>query len=419
MEFLPARILAFACWVVLAVCKTATATPHAEVALSPGSGMSASAQGAVPRVLTMDGSHLARVRESLQRGESRYKHALTVLEVDADGMINMASVSVMEKSIAPPSGDMHDYMSQAPYWWPDPSKPDGLPYIRRDGQRNPEVDRITDHKNLMWLSDAVPTLGLAFYFTGRRAYAEQAARLVRAWFIDPATRMNPNLEFGQGIPGRAAGRAAGIIETRYLPDIIDGVMLLQGSSAWSASDAGALESWMQSYAKWLLGSALGREDARRHNNQETWYDQQLIALSLYTGETAVGRKSLETVRAAIGKEFMPDGSQPRELQRTRAWSYSIFNLMAYMRVAAMSSRLGVDLWHYHTPDGRSLRRGVDYLVPFATRERHFPFRQIGGFRPSALHPVLRRAALGWKNAGYRDIARQIGGGTARLELMFP
>lgn len=367
----------------------------------------------------MDGSHLARVRASLQGGDSRYKHALTVLEVKADGMLNAPPVSVMEKSVAPPSGDMHDYMSQAPYWWPDPSKPNGLPYIRKDGQRNPEVDRITDHKNLMWLSKAVPTLGLAYYFTGREAYAEQAARLVRVWFLDPATRMNPNLQFGQGIPGRATGRAAGIVETRYLPDIIDGVMLLQGSPAWSASDDKALESWMRAYDKWLLGSSLGKQEAKRYNNQETWYDGQVIALSLYTGQTAVARQGLQTVRAAIGREFMPDGSQPRELRRTRAWTYSIFNLMAYMRVAAMGSREGVDLWHYHTPDGRSLRRGVDYLVAFATGERHFPYRQIGGFQPSALHPVLLWAALGWNDARYRAIAQQIGGGTAILELTFP
>jgi hypothetical protein len=223
---------------------------------------------------------------------------------------------------------------------PDATKPDGLPYIRKDGQRNPEVDRITDHKNLLWLSDALPTLGLAFYFTGREAYADQAARLVRVWFLDPATRMNPNLQFGQGIPGRETGRAAGIVETRYLPDIIDGAMLLRGSSAWSPSDDEALRSWMLSYVRWLLGSTLGKEEAKRYNNQETWYDEQVIALSLFTAQATVARHSLETVRAAIGREFMPDGSQPRELRRTRAWSYSIFNLMAYMRIAAMGSRLG-------------------------------------------------------------------------------
>ena len=68
----------------------------------------------------------------------------------------------MDKTITPPSGDKHDYMSQAPYWWPDPAKADGRPYIRRDGQRNPEINRLTDHDNLGRLTSAVATLGLAY-----------------------------------------------------------------------------------------------------------------------------------------------------------------------------------------------------------------------------------------------------------------
>src|SRR3954466_4902684 len=109
----------------------------------------------------------------------------------ADRALEQKPVSVMDKKKVPPSGDKHDYLSQAPYWWPDPAKPDGKPYIRKDGQRNPEIDAIADHDNLGRLGDAVATLGLAYAYTGREVYAAHAARLVRAWFLDPATRMNP------------------------------------------------------------------------------------------------------------------------------------------------------------------------------------------------------------------------------------
>jgi hypothetical protein len=373
----------------------------------------------IPPLLMINGAHVAGVRASLRAGEPQFQGALAALEAAANRALNVAPMSVMDKPVTPLSGDKHDYMSQAPYWWPNPSTPSGQPYISKDGQRNPEIDRITDRANLGRLDTAVSALGLAYYFTGREEYAQHAAELARVWFLDPATRMNPNLRFGQGIPGIAEGRAAGIIETRLLPDIIDGVILLQGSPAWTAADDNSLKEWMREFLTWLLESPLGRAEAVRANNQETWYDVQIVALALYTGETDVALRRLGGVPDDIAQEFEPDGRQPRELERTRAWDYSIFDLNAFLHLAELGERVGVDLWNYSTADGRSLRNGVDYLVPFATGEKLFPYQQITKFDPSALHPILRRAAVGWKEPKYRALAEQIGGGTSRLQLTVP
>jgi len=231
--------------------------------------------------------------------------------------------------------------------------------------------------------------------------------------------MNPHLRFGQGIPGITEGRPAGIVETRFLPRIIDGVTLLRDSPAWTAADDDAFKNWMRTYLHWLLDSPLGRDELGRGNNQETWADVQVATLALYTGQTEVARKTLEGARVDIAGEFEPDGRQPRELARTRAWDYSVFNLTAFLDLATLGNRVGVDLWNYRTPDGRSLRQGVDYLVPFAIGEKRFPYQQITQFHPSALHSVLRRAAVGWNDPRYREVAEQIGGGTAQLELTLP
>jgi hypothetical protein len=363
--------------------------------------------------------HIATVRERLQRNDAALQPALAALEADAAKALALAPMSVMDKTLTPPSGDKHDYMSQAPYWWPDPTKPDGKPYVRKDGERNPEIDRITDHDNLGRLTGAVATLGLAFHLTGRQEYAVKASRLVRVWFHDPATRMNPHLRFGQGIPGINEGRGIGIIETRALPEMLDGVLLLAGSSAWTADDDKALQSWMRAYLTWLVESQHGKDESRNGNNHETWYDVQVAGLALYTGQPDVARRTLEGSRERIARHFETDGRQPRELERTRSWDYSIFNLRAFFDLAALGERVGVDLWNHASPDGRSLKRGLDFLAPYAAGERKWALPQITPFRPGELHPLLRRASAAWTEPGYCTLASRIGGGSPRLDLTTP
>ena len=316
-------------------------------------------------------------------------------------------MSVMDKDVTPPSGDKHDYMSQAPYWWPDPSKPDGKPYIRKDGQRNPEIDRITDRDNLGRLTAPSPRSALAFYFTGRQDYAQHAARLVRVWFLDPATRMNPDLQFGQGIPGVAEGRSAGIIETRFLPNIIDGVTLLQGSSAWTTADDAALKEWMRAFLNWLLESPLGREEATRGNNQETWYDVQVVALALYTGQPDVARKTLEGARTESADEFEPDGTPAARARAHTRVGLQHLRPDRVPHLASLGERVGVDLWNHRPADGRSLRTGLEYLMPFATGGKRFPHQQItipsfrASSRPSARGRRLERAEIPGHRAANR------------------
>jgi hypothetical protein len=379
----------------------------------------AGAQTAPPSLLLLDGRHVADVRARLLTGDARLKTALTTLEGEARKALAMTPVSVMDKKLTPPSGDKHDYMSQAPYWWPDPARPDGRPYIRKDGVRNPEISGISDRDSLGRLGGAGSARGRADHQKGEPEYARHAARLIRVWFLDPATRMNPHLRFGQGIPGINEGRGIGIIETRGLPDILDAVRLLSGASAWTASDDRALQDWMRAYVTWLVESPHGQDEGKNGNNHETWYDVQVASLALYTGQTDLARRTLERSRGRIASHFEPDGRQRRELERTRSWDYSAFNLTAFFNLAHLGGRVGVDLWNHRTHDGRSLRQGLDFMVPVAAGERKWTFDQITDYRPGELHWLLRRAAVAWKEPKYRELADRIGGGNARMDLTVP
>ena len=324
----------------------------------------------------------------------------------------------MDKSVAPPSGDKHDYMSQGPYWWPDPSKPHGLPYIRRDGEHNPEIKKITDFEEMGRMSQCSRDLALAWYLTGKDAYANRAALLLRTWFLNPATKMNPNLNFGQGIPGITTGRGTGIIDSHVLVPVIDTAGLLAGSAAWTAADNRGLRDWFTQYLQWMRTSTIGRDEDAARNNHGSWYDVQVTGFALFTGDGAVAADTLERAKARrIAVQIEPDGRQPLELARTNAWGYSNFNLEALCELATLGQAAGIDLWHFRTADGRSIRAAIDFLVPYASGEKQWDYQQIGGFRADALAPTLRRAQIAYHDPKYGELADRLDSGKHNLDML--
>jgi hypothetical protein len=341
--------------------------------------ISASAQATNPRVFILDAKQLAPDLVKLERAA---RNALT-----------SGPFTVTSKAATPPSGDKHDYMSQAPYFWPDPNRPNGLPYIRRDGERNPEIDKITDHRVMDQMESAVETLALAYHSTRNEEYAARAATLLRTFFLDPATRMNPNLQFGQAIPGVNTGRGIGLIETRGLTRIVDAVGLLAGSKAWTVADQRGMEQWFAAFLHWMLESKNGRDEAAAKNNHGTFYDVQVVSFALFVGQADLAKSVLETAKTKrIAVQIEPDGRQPLELARTKSWSYSVMNLDGLMLLARLGEDVDVDLWNYETRDGRSIRKALEFLKPFASGEKKWSYQQLGEWPPQLLLPLIRRAA---------------------------
>ena len=319
----------------------------------------------LPRVFALDPRALAEVKTKIAAGDHSFDAPLAQLTHEADCALGEGPWSVVDKLVVPPSGDKHDYLSLARYFWPDPSKPDGLPYIARDGEVNPEIWTIPDHKNFDTLMDNVLTLGLVYYFSGEERYAEYTARLMRVWFLDDATRMNPHLNFTQGVRGESAGRNAGIIETRELAQVVDAIGLLAGSKAWTEDDQRGMTEWCVRFLDWLLNSDLGRKEAKQRNNHGTFYDAQVVALAFFVGADAVARKFLQhATTERIPQQIEANGIQPFELARTIAWHYHVFNLQALYRLASFGERVRLDIWNFATSDGRSLRAATDFLVPY-------------------------------------------------------
>jgi hypothetical protein len=255
---------------------------------------------------------------------------------------------------------------------------------------------------------AVETLSLEYFFYDDEKCAGKAAQLIRAWFVNSATRMNPNLEYAQFIPGVNTGRGIGLIETRGLTRVVDAIGLLAGSKSWADSDQQNLEQWFSRFLQWMLESKHGRAEAAAKNNHGTYYDLQVTSFALFLGKKDLARQTLEAAREKrIAAQIEPDGRQPLELARTKAWSYSVGNLDGLMLLASLGERVGIDLWHYTTANGRGIRTALNYLVPFAFGEKKWPDQQIGEWQPEILFPLIRRCAVRFGDNHCRALVKKL------------
>lgn len=352
-------------------------------------------------LLLIQPSRLAELKTA--KPDSPAAKRLTQLLAEADAAMELPTITITENPNLQASGDPHDYFSTAPYYWPNPNTPDGMPYIRKDGERNPDRAKLSDQEPMLQMLRAAEVLAIAYHITGQEKYATSAARLLRGFFLDPKTRMNPNLNHSQGVPGGVAGRSYGVIDTLLFIKLPDILTLLDPSTAWTSKDREGFSTWCAEFADWLCKNPLAVEEKAAINNHGVTYDLQLAAVLLAAGKEDKARDILKTsLPSRMDSQIKPDGSQPEELARTTSWNYSCFNLRYLAKAATMARALDIDLWHHVAPDGSgSLRAAMLYLVPYLKEPQLWKAPQI-----KKLEPSEARAWLGSGAAVYPDTAIQ-------------
>jgi len=271
------------------------------------------------------------------------------------------------------TGGLHDFFSEGDYWWPDPQNPDG-PYIQRDGMTNP--DNFVEHRRaLMRLSVQVPALVAAWKLTRDARYAQHAALHLRAWFIDPSTRMNPHLQFAQAIHGRFTGRGTGIIDTIHLVEVARAIEVMVGSGAMTVREHEAIKAWFTAYLRWMTTNQNGIDERDAKNNHGTCWVMQVAAFAHLTGD----QKLLDYCRDRFKTVLLPnqlaaDGSFPQELRRTKPYGYSLFNLEAMAAVCQILSTAQDNLWTFQLSDGRNMARAMEYMTPFIREKKTWPLK---------------------------------------------
>jgi hypothetical protein len=324
-----------------------------------------------PGTALLDGKKLVGIRDSLQKSpSSSLKNALATLKKSADAALSAGPWSVMDKTQKPPSGDKHDYYSQAPHWWPSTtqtsSNPLGCPYVQKDGDRNPAVDDISDHAERDAAFAAIHDLALAWFFTGNANYAKRAELDARTWFLNSATRQSPNMTYAQVIPCDPTLHGTGIIEaSESVPNLLDGLEVLgSGAPGWTSSDQSGMKAWFSSLLGWLRTSGQGKAEAAATNNHGTYYDVLESTVAVYLGQQSLAKTVVTaSKKARIDVQIQGDGKQPLELSRTRSWHYSNFNVIALCQLAAVGIHVGVNLWSYRNPSGGTIAKAIGFLIP--------------------------------------------------------
>ena len=340
---------------------------------------------AVPSTVVLDGQKLAETKQRLVVGDAMLRATLDKLLAMADAELTAGPWSVMNKTTTPPSGSKHDYISLARYYWPGNSA-NGCPYVHKDGETNPDcASNRWDHASRHAAMDAIYHLSLAWYFTGDPRYGSRAALVARTWFLDPATQMNPNIDFGEGVPCLRDGAGTGVLNwTEVIGEALDGIAILDtGAPGWSSADQMGMRTWLTAFLKWLETDPLATKEKAAANNHGTWYDTGVSAILLYLGQTAETKALVESSKKRIASQIKSDGSQPEELARTNTWGYSNWNLEGFCLLASTASHVGTDLWTYAPAGAGTIAKAVDYLIQGAQKGKTaWSHPQIAPFEPS-------------------------------------
>lgn len=357
---------------------------------------------------TLNDHLLKETKEAVANNDPEVMGIFNGLVAQAETYFEMSLLSVVDNDVVPPSGDKHDYVTLSPYWWPNPDTENGLPYVQRDGERNPEVYDYTDRETTGLFGEIVETLGVLYYITEDERYAERAAKFLRHWFISPDSRMNPNMIYAQIRPGIDRVRGTGIIDARRLFGAFNGASLIRTSSYWTNDDEEQVKEWAFEFANWLETSEQGVMEKASTNNHGVWYDVIVLNMWFYSGNYDAALHILEKMgESRITAQQISDGSFPRELSRTLSLHYSTFILEGFLEASYIGDKVGYDLWSYEGVDGSSLKKAVDFLAPYYMEAQDWPHEQLNLFNYNRAAVVLYEAGISLGNDEYLKAANAI------------
>jgi len=327
---------------------------------------------------------------------------------EAEWSMSQEPVTLVNHICYRSAGSSNEFYSEGDYWWPDPKNPDG-PYIRRDGETNP--DNFVAHRQaVIRLSKIVGSLTSAYIITKDEKYAEHAITHLNAWFVNPETSMKPHLLYAQAIKGRVTGRGIGIIDTIHLIEVAKSIPHLMSYNSKYNSQLEMVVAWFKEYTTWLTTHPYGLEEREAKNNHGTCWVMQVAAFAQLTkNETLLNYCRERYKKVLLPNQMAKDGSFPLETSRTKPYGYSLFNLDAFAVICQLLSTEDDNLWLYSTEDELSISLGIDYMTPFIKNKDAWPFMKdvmYWDYWPIA-HPFLVLSAVAYDDCELLELWKKL------------
>ena len=337
---------------------------------------------------------------------------------EAAWALQQQPITVTAESCTRSAGGKHDFYSEGDYWWPNPQNPDG-PYIQKDGLTNPQ--NFVDHRLAMIrFSRIIGALASAYKITGDKKYVQQALWHLKAWFINQETLMNPNLQYAQAIKGIATGRGIGIIDTIQLMEVVKGLEAMQSSPLIDKQTMNGIKDWFSQYLNWLTTHPYGKDEMNAKNNHGTCWTMQAACFAKFTGNKEIMNFCRNRFKEVLlPSQIAVDGGFPLELKRTKPYGYSIFNLDAMTTICQLLSDKTDNLWTYQTSDGRSIKKGIEFLYPYLKEKNTWPYPHDVMHWESwpVAQPSLVFGAAAYGNADWLNIWKKLEHSPADEEII--
>lgn len=319
------------------------------------------------RPLVWDMSQLDKMRKE----DGTSKSAKKIL-AEADELCGQAPLAVTDKKKLTFEPDKHYFCSIGRYWWPD-SLNLGK-YVNRDGEVNPAI-KDYDSERLSTMVSRCKTLSKAFYISGEKKYYDAFILQLRVWFLDKETYMYPTFEYSQVVPGQNGnkGRSTGLISAYEFNTLIESIRLVNGEKKINRRTMKGMQKWFLAFAE-DSESRYGKQFRDEKNNISLAYDVTMANMYLFAGKEKKAKTIVdEFASLRIERQIMEDGRQLEELKRTKAYTYSVFNLTHIVDMCYLAR-----YWYpnYYQTHSERIDKAFQYLGQYVENAENFPYQQI-------------------------------------------